>query len=134
MGIIFHFKKNTLIETALLAIIFFSVNTGNIVSAKTIFCPNAPPSHGFLVCNGTNSADNMVGTPSQDLMNGYGGNDKIVGKAGFDDIQGGSGNDTIIVTNTGNINCGTGYDIANILSEVESGAIDDNCEVILVGH
>ena len=75
----------------------------------------------------------MVGTPGQDLMNGYGGNDKMVGKSGYDDMYGGSGNETIIVTNTGNINCGAGYDIANILHEIESGAVDDS-EVILVGH
>ena len=124
----------TVMGTALFSIILLYNNTTNIVSAKTIFCPNAPPSHGFLVCNGTNTADNMVGTTGQDLMNGYGGNDKIVGKAGLDDIYGGCGNDTIIVPNTANINCGAGYDIANILHEIESGAVDDSCEVILVGH
>jgi Ca2+-binding RTX toxin-like protein len=134
MVIISHFILTTVMETALFSIIFIYINTANIVYAKTIFCPNAPPSHEFLVCNGTNTADNMVGTPGQDLMNGYGGNDKIIGKAGFDDIYGGSGNDTITVTNTGNINCGAGYDIANILHEIESGAVDDSCEVILVGH
>ena len=53
-------------------------------------------------------------------MNGFGGNDKIVGKSGYDNIYGGSGNDTIIVTNTANINCGAGYDVAIVLTEIET--------------
>jgi Ca2+-binding RTX toxin-like protein len=134
MGRIYHFMITIdIILAAVFSIILTHAITPNVVSAKTIFCPNAPPSYGYLVCNGTNNADNMIGTPSQDLMNGFGGNDKMVGKGGSDDMYGGSGNDTITVTSTSFINCGAGYDIANIYTKIESGSVDDNCEIILVG-
>ena len=80
----------------------------NMVFADTIYCPNGPLREGFLICNGTDNADNMIGTPDRDLMYGFGGNDKILGKSGFDHIFGGNGNDTIIVDNAGIINCGPG--------------------------
>ena len=100
MGRIFNF----IIFTVLTIILTHTITTitANVVSAKAIFCPNSPPRDGFLVCNGTKTADNMVGTPGQDLMNGFGGNDKMVGKSGHDNMYGGSGNDTIIVTSTSN--------------------------------
>jgi Ca2+-binding RTX toxin-like protein len=129
MGTFFH-----VIIIAIFSIILTDAITTNIVSSKTILCPNAPSSHGFLVCIGTNTADNMIGTPSQDLMNGLGGNDNMVGKAGRDDMFGGSGNDTITVTYLGNIHCGAGHDVAIIKTKIESGSVDDNCETILVGN
>ena len=133
MGRIFYF----IIFTVLSIILTHNITTitANVVSAKTIICPNSAPRDGFLVCNGTKTADNMVGTPGQDLMNGFGGNDKMFGKSGLDNMYAGSGNDTIIVTSTSsNINCGAGYDIAIIHTKIESGYVDENCEVILVGH
>ena len=131
MGRIFNF----IIFTVLSIILTHTITTitANVVSAKTNFCPNTAPRDGFLICNGTKTADNMVGTPGQDLMNGFGGNDKMVGKGGHDDMYGGSGNDTIVVTSTSNINCGTGYDLAIISTKIESDYVDENCEVILVG-
>ena len=103
------------------------------VSADTIFCPNAPSSDGYLICNGTNSADSLIGTVGQDIINGFGGNDKILGKSGNDIIFGGAGNDTIFVTKADNIDCGSGNDITTIRTTINSAAVDDNCEVIVVG-
>ena len=105
----------------------------NMVSADTIYCPNSPSRDGFLMCNGTNRADNIFGTPNRDLIYGFGGNDKILGKTGFDHIYGGEGNDTIIVVNAGIIDCGHGYDVATIYNRIDSGSVDDDCDTITVG-
>ena len=61
--------------------------------------------------NGTNGADNLVGTPGNDTINGFGGNDVINARAGNDIIDGGNGQD-LIRANAGNdiVSGGRGID------------------------
>jgi predicted extracellular nuclease len=62
--------------------------------------------------NGTNQADNLVGTNGDDIINGGNGNDVLEGGAGNDTLNGGNGNDTLL-GGTGNdvLNGGNGEDV-----------------------
>jgi len=45
--------------------------------------------------NGTNGADNLVGSEFKDIVSALGGNDSVQGGWGIDEIHGGAGNDTL---------------------------------------
>ena len=49
-----------------------------------------------LAVNLTEGADNVVGTPGNDVFSALGGNDSVLGMAGNDVIDGGTGNDTLL--------------------------------------
>ena len=56
----------------------------------------------MAVINGTNAANNLIGTADSDQINGLGGNDTINAltrppAGGFDVVDGGSGTDTLVV-------------------------------------
>ncbi|MEH2128216.1 Ig-like domain-containing protein [Nostoc sp.] len=61
--------------------------------------------------NGTNLADNLVGTIGNDIINGGNGNDTIYGGAGNDSLSGGNGND--ILYGDGLMDGGAGNDTLN---------------------
>ncbi|WP_445636281.1 Dystroglycan-type cadherin-like domain-containing protein [Nostoc sp. DSM 114161] len=64
-----------------------------------------------LNSNGSNSADNLIGTIGNDIINGGNGNDTIYGGAGNDSLDGGNGND--ILYGDGLMDGGAGNDTLN---------------------
>ena len=64
-----------------------------------------------LNTNGTNFADNLVGTIGNDIINGGNGNDTINGGAGNDSLSGGNGND--VLYGDGLMDGGAGNDTLN---------------------
>ncbi|QSJ14991.1 FG-GAP repeat protein [Nostoc sp. UHCC 0702] len=64
-----------------------------------------------LINNGTNFADNLVGTIGNDIINGGNGNDTIKGGAGNDSLFGGNGND--VLYGDGLMDGGAGNDTLN---------------------
>jgi Ca2+-binding RTX toxin-like protein len=48
-----------------------------------------------VVCNGTEQADDLVGTSRNNIMNGLGGNDILTLNGGDDEAYGGAGNDKL---------------------------------------
>ncbi|MFN6472326.1 MAG: beta strand repeat-containing protein [Nostoc sp. SerVER01] len=64
-----------------------------------------------LNSNGTNQADNIIGTIGNDIINGGNGNDTIYGGAGNDSLDGGNGND--VLYGDGLVDGGAGNDTLN---------------------
>lgn len=57
--------------------------------------PTPNPAPGSMI-NGTQRADNLIGTATNNRMDGKGGNDTVNGGNGNDTLQGGSGNDKLL--------------------------------------
>jgi V8-like Glu-specific endopeptidase len=60
------------------------------VAGKPELCAGKP-----VTVLGTDTSDNLVGTPGPDVFKAGGGNDRVVGKGGSDRICGGDGNDDL---------------------------------------
>jgi Ca2+-binding RTX toxin-like protein len=73
----------------------------------------------ILSQTGFATADNLMGTPSKDVIDGGDGNDTISGRGGNDSLDGGLGNDSIVIraeatTLSGSYSGGVGQDVLQV--------------------